>query len=192
MPYLLDTIATWGWHKKLLLTAFICLLVIIFSLRLDIIPLYRTIQLSKQVLNQELLIYKKDSLMIKKLDVYQQLALKRQQALQRQASLLSQNKQATDMIRTISTLANQNKLQLLMIKPQIKIVQSDHTVLPIEITIQGNFHGLEQWLTDLFKTKPIMLLHNFSIYISDDNDIEKNLQNKLDMKLLLYVYQSKS
>jgi type IV pilus assembly protein PilO len=74
--------------------------------------------------------------------------------------LLPKEKQIPQLLRAITKSAQQYQLKITQITPQPIVAKANYSELPFQLSVQGNFHTLALFLTDLGQGSRLMSARN--------------------------------
>ena len=159
----LENMGTWPTAAKATLISILCLLVLFFFYLFDFKPLRQQIN-QAQIQQSEL----KTTFQVK----YSQ-AVTYPAYIEQVHSLNTQIKQVIaqlpaqidvpELIADISKIGNQSGLTFNFIKPQSTIKYMHYTALPIDISINGTYGQLTEFITKLSQLSRIIIVDEFSI-----------------------------
>jgi type IV pilus assembly protein PilO len=100
--------------------------------------------------------------------------------------------QMAPLLRSISNIGQDVGLRFKLFDP-LPLKKHDHyTVLPIDITVSGNYHQLASFINRISQLDQLITFENFVIKssVKDEEGEQEQLadMNNLNMSMLLYVY----
>lgn len=163
----IDNMGSWPWLIKLSFTAVIIFFFSLLFYLYDMKPMHKKIadeQLKKQQGSSYL---KNKTAEAATLSTYERQA----QQINKDNFLLLQRLPCSwnipQLIQTLSHVGENRGLTFKAIKPQPEIIQPAYIILPIHMTVQGNYYQLGRFVADLTQLKPIIILDSFTLELKD-------------------------
>lgn len=163
----IENMGSWPWLIKLCFTAIIIFFFSVLFYLYDMKPMYKKIateQLKKQQGSSYL---KNKTAEAATLSTYERQA----QQINKDNFLLLQRLPRSwnipQLIQTLSRVGENRGLTFKTIKPQAEIIQPAYIILPIHMTVQGNYDQLGRFVADLTQLKPIIILDSFTLELKD-------------------------
>ncbi|MBL4647976.1 MAG: type 4a pilus biogenesis protein PilO [Gammaproteobacteria bacterium] len=105
----------------------------------------------------------------------------------RSIRLQSSHTTTSQLIASISQIGKKSGIVFQLLKPQVKKITADHTMLPFNIIINGNYSQIIKFIHQLTRNQPFAVIRHFMLKTSKPP--MENLQ--ITMSLLLATYQPK-
>ena len=165
----LENIGSWPWVARAGVVAFVCAVIFALFFIFDVKPMH--LKIAQAAINEEDLrigFQVKYSQVVNRSAYIEQVNLLNHQIKTILAELPEQL-DIPELIGDISKIGAQAGLQFNFIKPKPEMQHNYYTSLPIEISLNGNYEQLTNFITALAKMPRIVTIDQFSITRADKN-----------------------
>ncbi|MBY0544550.1 MAG: type 4a pilus biogenesis protein PilO [Gammaproteobacteria bacterium] len=192
----LDNIGSWPIAARVSVVSFVCGIIFLLFFTFDIKPTDVKIAQAESTENDLRSSFQvKYSQVINRGNYAQQVSALNHQIHTILAALPNQLN-VPELLADMSRAGTQNGLQFNFIKPLSEVKHAYYIELPIEISVNGNYEQLTEFVTALAKIPHIVTIDKFSIVVSDTpntpNDTNALPNSQLTMELTAVTYKQNS
>ncbi|MFN7096324.1 MAG: type 4a pilus biogenesis protein PilO [Gammaproteobacteria bacterium] len=192
----LDNIGTWPIAARISVIGFVCAIIFALFFLFDVRPM--RLKIAQTISNEDDLrtSYQVKYSQIVNRDAYVQQVDVLRNNIKNILAELPDQLDVPELIGDISKIGSQAGLEFNFIKPQAEIKHSYYTALPVNISVNGTYAQLTNFITALAKIPRIVTIDDFSIehYTPPNNNTDTTAMqnNLLTMELTAVTYKQNS
>ena len=185
-----ENFGSWPWAVKSLVVAVFSILLLVAGYMFDVRSQQE--ELSIAVAEQKKLQkkFKKKYKLAANLEEYEDQVRQIEQSFGELLRQLPESTEVPGLVDDISRAAVENNLSITSIKLLKEEKKDFYNEQPIEIIVNGGFHQLGQFVSDVSSLSRIVTLHNFTIKAAIQGERGRDLTMKVTAKTYRYVVES--
>ena len=158
-----DNIGSWPVPIKIVFVSLCCVILLILSIWFLIKPELRKLDAAKQTQAELLQTYEFKYAQAANLEAYQKQLKQIQLLFGSMLGQLPNSSEVPSLIEDISKLGVANGLDFELIKPEDEIDKDFVTIMPIKIIVEGHYHQLAGFVSDISTLQRIVAFDDFTI-----------------------------
>jgi len=158
-----DNIGSWPLAIKAIFIGLSCLVAFLFSIWMVVKPEMKNLEIAKQKQAELLQAYEIKYSQAANLDLYKKQLKQIEILFGNMLGKLPNSSEVPNLIEDISKLGTTNGLEFELIKPEDEIVKDFVIIMPIKIIVEGNYHQLAGFVSDISFLQRIVAFDDFTI-----------------------------
>lgn len=188
--FTIDAIINWSLHAKMGALAAIFLIIIFLAYFIDIQSGLSDLMRLQRQENDLRIQYRINYKRWLHLQAYKKQAVKLSETYNKLSLQLPKEVEMSALLRSISGIGQDSGLQFKLFDPLLPKHQDRYVILPIDMTISGNYHQLANFINRLSRLDRLITFENFVIkdVVVENKQEDIVTDRNLSMSLLIFIY----